>query len=84
MPGFVEDLASLFIKDIGLKGFCLFGIRLRLSSEKMNGKFSLLFYFLEEFGEDRCDFFLSICLIEFTTEDIWTWSFLCRKFSKIF
>ena len=22
--GFFEDLASLFIKDIGLKGFCLF------------------------------------------------------------
>ena len=52
VPGFVEDLASLFIKDIGLKSFCLFGIRLRLSSEKMNGKFSLLFYFLAEFGED--------------------------------
>lgn len=38
MPGFVEDLASLFIKDIGLKGFFFFwfGIRLILDSQEMN------------------------------------------------
>lgn len=37
MLGFVEDLASLFIKDIGLKGvFFWFGIRLILDSQEMN------------------------------------------------
>ena len=40
---------------------------------------SLLFSLLEEFKEDRYKFFL-VYLVEFLSEDIWFWAFVCREF----
>ena len=39
----------------------------------------LLFNFLEAFEKDQCYFFF-VCLVEFTCEAIWSWTFLYRKF----
>lgn len=42
-------------------------------------KYSFRFHFLEEFVSNWYYFFLT-CLVEFTSESIWAWSFLCGKF----
>ena len=40
---------------------------------------SLLFSFLEEFETDWYKKFF-VCLVEFTCEAIWSWTFVCREF----
>ena len=40
---------------------------------------SLLFNLWEEFEKIRYTFFF-VCLVEFTFEVIWSWTFVCRKF----
>ena len=39
---------------------------------------SLLFHFLEELKKDQYKFF--VCLVEFSCEAIWSWTFVCREF----
>ena len=43
------------------------------------GVFLPLEFFLAEFQKDRCQLF-SKCLIAFTCEVVWSWSFVCWEF----
>ena len=40
--------------------------------------FFFFFSLLEEFEKDQYKFFL--CLVEFTCEAIWPWTFVCKEF----
>ena len=40
---------------------------------------TFLFSLLEEFRKDWYKFFL-VCLVEFTCEAIWPWTFVCKEF----
>ena len=72
---FFKVFASMFISDISLQfsffvaSWFGFGIRVMVASQNEFG--SLLFDFLEEFEQERCQLF-SKFLVEFTCEAIWS------------
>ena len=79
---------SMFISDIGLCFFIFCGIFVWIwyQGDGCLRKYLRVFFLLqllEEFGYDRYYLF-SKCLIEFTCEAIWSWTFLLEDFKLQF
>ena len=79
----LQIFASTFIKDIGLQYFFFGGVFIWFWYKdygdfiKCLWECSLLFNLSQEF--EKTEFFL-VCLVEFTCEAIWSWTFVCREF----
>ena len=85
---FFRIFASVFMRDIGpyfsflRVMFPRFWSQGNIGLIKWVGKYGLLFDFLEEFEENRYEIFFE-CLVEFTGEAIWSWTFTFGRFLMI-
>ena len=73
--------ASVFVKDIGLQFSVLivsdFGYQCESGFIECLWKYSQLFNLLGEFEKNQYKVFF-VCLVEFTCEVIWSWTFVCN------